>query len=410
VLALLAAVVVALPGRSGDSDKAPTFLVEAADGTTARGPLHELKADWSVRVGDGEGTRVAGGDALSVRQAGRPLPAPAERCLVLANGDRVPADDPPRLDGERVRFRSPGLFGDKEAELPLAALSVVWRAAPDSADVPERFLRRLHAAARKRDAVYLRNGDVLEGLLLGLDAGRAEVEVGKKSSAAPAAQVAAVALSTDGADALRPRRPYLRAVIATPAGDRAAWLSLASAACADGATLEGTTLFGARLRVPLGRVLSLDVCQGKAAYLSDLKPARVETAGLAGEKGGVWPPVADGSADGRDLRLGGSVYPKGLGLHPYTRVTYALGGRYRRFEAVVGLDDTTGRKGGARVRVLAEGRPLNAGLEGELTHRGGPVPVRASVVGVRELTLEVDFGAAAGVQAHVNWADARVVK
>ena len=397
-----------LPGRSDDPAMAPAFLVGAADGTTSRGPLRELKADGSVRVGDG--ATVAGADVLSLRQAGLPLPPPAGRCLVLANGDRVPTDGLPRLEGERVRFRSPGLFGDKELEVPLAAVSVVYCDAPESADVPERFLRRLYATPRKSDTVYLSNGDSLEGLLLSFDARRAEVEVDRKPSTVPVDRVAAVALNSDGADTLLPRGRYFRAVLATPDGNRAAWLSLGSATCPDGTTFEGTTLFGARLRLPLGRVLALDVCQGKAAYLSDLKPVRVETFGFGGEKGGAWPPVADGSADGRDLRLAGSVYPKGLGLHPFTRLTYALGGRYRRFESLVGLDDATGRKGNARVRLLADGKPLDAGLKGELTFRGGPAELRASVTGVKELTLEVDFGVGAGVQAHVDWADARVVR
>ncbi|MGY2499181.1 NPCBM/NEW2 domain-containing protein, partial [Klebsiella pneumoniae] len=90
------------------------------------------------------------------------------------------------------------------------------------------------------------------------------------------------------------------------------------------------------------------------------------------------------------LRLGGSTYAKGIGLHAPGSVRYALGGAYQRFEALVGLDDKTGRRGSVRVRVLGDGRPLDVGFADELTARNGPVALHADVRGVKELTLEVD--------------------
>src|SRR5262249_43328985 len=152
------------------------FTASAADGDTARGTLRELRPDWTVRLGDGDSTVLAGADLLDLRQDGRPPPAPpADGFLLLFNGDRVPAAAP-RVDGEHLRFRSPDLEGGKEAELPLAAVSVYWRTAPGAADVPARLLRRLHAAGRPRDAAYLRNGDTLEGLFTSLDDKKVEIE------------------------------------------------------------------------------------------------------------------------------------------------------------------------------------------------------------------------------------------
>ena len=91
-------------------------------------------------------------------------------------------------------------------------------------------------------------------------------------------------------------------------------------------------------------------------------------------------------------------------------MTYAVPAGCRRFEALVGLDDRTGRKGSVRVRVLADGKECDLGLKGDLTHRTGPVRVRADVGGAKELTLAVDFGAGGDVGDHVNWADARFIK
>ena len=81
----------------------------------------------------------------------------------------------------------------------------------------------------------------------------------------------------------------------------------------------------------------------------------------------------------------------------------------RRFEALVGLDDRGGREGSVRVRVLADGKPLDLGDDHELT-AGDSLSVRVDVTGAKELTLEVDFGKGGPVQDHVDWVDARFVK
>jgi hypothetical protein len=154
-------------------------------------------------------------------------------------------------------------------------------------------------------------------------------------------------------------------------------------------------------------VAALDLRGGRAVYLSDLIPSKYEFRPYLDER---WPWSADASATGGDLRLGGSTYDKGLGLHSHSRLTYRLGGAYRHFEAVVGLDDSDGRRGSVRVRVLADGKPLDVGLKGELTRAGGPLAVRVPVADVKELTLEVEFGEGGPVQDVVNWGDARLIK
>ena len=85
----------------------------------------------------------------------------------------------------------------------------------------------------------------------------------KKPVTVEVGQTAAVALSSDLTEAPHPKGVYGRVTLdgGEAAGTR---LSLASARCADGATLTGTTLFGAALSVPLAKVAALDLYQGKA--------------------------------------------------------------------------------------------------------------------------------------------------
>jgi hypothetical protein len=311
------------------------------------------------------------------------------------------------LVGERLIFRPRLSERDGEVKpviLPTPALAVIWLAAPDGADRTDVLRRRLATGKRTRDTVYLRNGDTVEGVLADLDEKTVQVEVAKRTVDLPRDRVAAVALGTELASSLRPKGAYGRLVFAN--GNR---LSLLSAICPDGRTLTGVTLFQAPVSVPLDEVIALSIEQGKAVYLSDLKPRDYEytsylptalAAGLA----------SDGGFGGRDLRVAGNTHDKGLGLRSASRVTYDIGGKYRQFEALVGLDDHTGLKGSARVGVLVDGKPQDLGIKQDLTANNGPLPVSINVAGARELTLLVEYGQGGDVQDNVNWLDARLIK
>ncbi len=360
-----------------------------------------------MRLGDGDGIRVSGDDVLTVRRVDAPLPPmPVDDHLLLANGDRIPFKSL-RLVGERIHFRHASLEKGKEASLPLAAVSVLWRMAPDKTLDAERLRRRLAGAARTRDTICLRNGDLVSGVLTGLDNEKVEIEVEKKRVVMKMAQVAYLAFNTELVDTLRPKGVYARLVLTDALPGRGARLSLTSAACADGVTLSGTTVFRARLSVALADVAGLDLYQGRAVYLSDLKPSKYEHRPYLDT---TWPYVVDGNVAEHDLAVGGSTYDKGISLHSHGRLSYRLAGPYRRFEALVGLDDKDGRDGSVRVRVLADGKVLDLGAERELTARSGPLAISVPVEGVRELSLEVQFGALGDVQDVVDWVDARLVK
>jgi hypothetical protein len=395
-------------GTAGYAEEArrTVFVVHTAGGADYRGSLRELNADWSVRVGDGgEGTQVAGPDVVSARRLGVPLPPmPAGEHVVFANGDRLPVTRL-HLAGEKLRGRCPDL-GGAEIEMPLGAVAVWWRTAPEAARAPDQFLRRLLTRDRKHDAVYLLNGDVLEGVLDTLDDKKVTLEVAKKTVATDLARVAALALSTEPTAGHRPKGLHARLTL-----EGGARLTLASAECRDGVAVQAKTAFGAPVRIPLGRVVALDWLGGRTVYLSDLKPVGFEEPlPYLGPDSVRWPPVADGSVDERDLRTGGSTYAKGVGMHSPGRLRYSLGGAYNHFEAVVGLDDKTGRRGSVLVRVLGDGKPLDIGFAGELTAKNGPVRLQANVSGVKELTLEVEVGRGGNVQDHVDWGDARLTR
>jgi hypothetical protein len=383
--------------------KPPLFAVRSARGALVKGTWRALQSDWSVRLGDG--THVAGANVLSVRRVEVPLPPlPMDYHLLLANGDRVPFRSRGlRLAGETLHFRHDNLEEGKEASLPLAAVSLLWRIAPDKTLDAEKLRRRLALEKRTRDTVCLRNGDVVAGVLVELNDKNVVVKVDQRQVTVKTPQVAYIAFNTEFTEPLRPKGTFARLILQGDQPGRGGRLTLTSAS-ADETTLTGTTVFGARVRAPLRDIAALDLHSSHFVYISDLKKSKYVFHPYLDAS---WPFTRDGNVAEHDLRLAGSTYDKGIGMHSHSRLSYRLSGTYRRFEALVGLDDNDGQRGDVRIRVLADGEPV---LDRAVTSRDGAVPVNLSMEGVRELTLEVDFGRDGDVQDVVNWVEARLIR
>ena len=401
VIPLLFGTLTLLPVPQPATPAPPVFFVHTAAGTAIKGALTSINDKWTVILADTPSVRIDGGDFISLRRADRLLPEPpSEPHVIFVNGDRLTGTIG-NLTGEKLGFTA-RLGKDQEMTLPLSALSVLWIADPANVERPDLLRRRLAVEKRSHDLVWLRNGDFLQGSLLKLEADTVVMEIERKDVKVERQSVAVIALNTELARALKPQGLHGHLVLSN--GTR---LTLTTVR-ADARTLSGQTVFGAKIETPLEQVVALDQREGRAVYLSDLKPAAYQYTPFL--PGLVFPLMNDANVQGDELRLGGGCYLKGLGMHSPTRVSYALGGAYRRFEAVVGLDDRTGQQGSARVRVLLDGKAADLGLDQELTARAGPRTLQVNVAGGKELTLIVESGRFPFVQGQVNWGDARLVK
>jgi hypothetical protein len=219
----------------------------------------------------------------------------------------------------------------------------------------------------------------------------------------PWSKLAGIAWNTDRQARLRTKQMYYRAVL--QGGTRVNFNALRF----DGKSQRwtGTTQFGTTLDVPAANVLALDVRQGAAVDLADLAPSQYEHRPYLGVS---WPMAKDTSVTGHPLRLANSTYEKGLGLHAPCQVTYKLNGQYERFESMVGLDDVRAPRGRARLSILLDSKRIELHDGKEMTNRDPPLHVRLDVRKVKEMTLVVEQGSFGDVQAHVNWANARLIK
>jgi hypothetical protein len=306
----------------------------------------------------------------------------------------------------------PTVAGLKDGEfwsVPLSNVAAIWFTEPPVGTPVDHTRYPWVEGTRNRDLFRFRNGDIARGTLVGLgpEAARPALQFRPESGATRTVagkELAAIALNPALVKPRKPKGPFARVILAD--GSR---ISLTSPTLAGG-LLTGEALFGQKVVLPLDAVVSIDVLQGKAVYLSDLKPKKAEQAGFLDV---VWPWTADRSVHGTPLKLAGgggdSTFDKGLGTHPRTVLTYDLGGKYRRFEALVGLDPDSGARGRVAVRVRVDGKNQPVPRLGALT-AGNPVAVRVDVTGAKELVLEVDFGLSGSVEANVNWGDARLIE
>ncbi len=179
--------------------------------------------------------------------------------------------------------------------------------------------------------------------------------------------------------------------------------------------LTWTTVGGARVSRALDQVSQIDLSRGKIVYLSDLKPESIAYTPYFPLKKEL--PAEqkffrlreDQNLESKPLRLGGKQFSKGLALHSRTEAVYYLPGRFRRFEAVAGIDDEVRPRGSVHVIFRGDGKLLwEATLTGADKEPARPIDL--DVTGVRRLTIVADFTAELDAAGHLVLGNARVSK
>ena len=380
----------------------PEFTLTGAGDESPSGALTAVSLKVGAQVKTPGGLKTVTG-LVGLRRPGAELPPlPTGPQLITAGGDRVPGSLRGG-DSKSVLFR-PEVARD-EWSLPLDAVAAVWLAAPPADSPPDPARYAWLQGSPPRDVLRFRNGDTLRGTLSGFTAGGVKFKPdGAELREVELKDLSAVGFNPRFARARKPQGPYARLVL-----DDGTRLAVNEVAAKE-TSLVAKALCGPGVEVPLARLVALDVLQGPATYLSDLKPKKAEVAGFLGEG---WPWAADRTVRGNPLRLSGkeevNTFDRGLGTHPRTVLTYDLAGKYARFESFVGLDAATGTRGRAEVRIKLDGKEVD--LPELKSLRAGPaVFVRLDVRGAKELTLVVDYGPTGDVQADVNWGNARLVE
>lgn len=390
-------------------EKPLTWDVADAAGKPRTVVVKGIADGWAVVTEKAEHS-VAGGDLLSLRRSSIPRPSwPTGSQAILTDGTRL-AGTLSNGNDRAVTITRPRSGGAAGAAitLPFGTLDVLWLTRPPARTPSDPSKYSWLTTPRKKDVLLLASGDTRVGTLDRFEDSGAVIRFQTDGAKAPApvatAAVVAVAFNPSLARTRPPAGAY--AVATVTDGSRIRFLSATS----DGEKLTGRLAAGGSLSVPLADVVALDVMQGKAKYLSELRPKAAKVEPFLDTS---WPWAADRSVKGHPLRLvtprGDETFDRGLGTHPKTTLVYDLAGKYRRFEAVVGMDAASGTRGRAVVRVLVDGKEADVpGLKA--LSSVAVVDVSVDVSKAKELALVVDFGSAGDVRADVNWGDARIVE
>lgn len=115
-------------------------------------------------------------------------------------------------------------------------------------------------------------------------------------------------------------------------------------------------------------------------WLSALKPREV--------KQDYKTPAMDREVDGGWLRLGDTVYVRGIGTHAAARLVFDVPPNAEVFETITGIDASTGDKGKAMLRIELDGK---AALTSDVLSGGhDPFMARILVRGAKTMTLVID--------------------
>lgn len=373
-----------------------------AEGRVHAGVLRQFTGGLLILGESKDEVRLAPRDLVAVRWGDRVAAAPSagDSLVLLANGDTF-ALRPETIDEEFLTGRGIRSPAGPVLKVPLEAVRGIVFNLPLNQGARGRVISQLFDRTDTQDLIILNNGDAVTGELLSLDEKSFHLRTGIGETKIDRGGVRAVGVNPELTSL--PALSGEGAIVTLTDGSRfhARKLQLARP---DALSLE--TQFGAALNVPLSTVVALQFLGGRATYLSDLEPAAYRFEPFFGL---TWPLRRDRTVDGQPLRLRGVGYAKGLGMHSQSEATYRLDGKFRRFQATIGIDDGTEGKGSVIFQVLCDGKP--AYTSPVLTGTSRPVALDPiDVSRVQSLKLRIDYATQGDILDHADWCDAIVVK
>jgi hypothetical protein len=325
--------------------------------------------------------------AASVKPAAEPEPQ-----VALVDGSRLGCTSLTGA-GRELRLESARLG---TVALPLASVAHIRFGAPDP-KLDETWSGLLEKDS-KNDLLVVRKGDVLDflsGVIGDFDQQTVKFLLDKDE----------IPVKRDKVYGLIYKRPRATAKAACQIEiDGGDVLQLKQLVCENG-EWKGALAAGPAVTLPADKLRSVDFSLGKLRYLSQMEPREVRYVPYFDV---VWKYRRDQNLDGGPIRLGNKTYARGLAIHSQTFLRYRLAGDYRRFQAVMGIDQIVeGKEGDVHVVISGDGKEL---LAADVKGKDAPRVLDLDVTGVRDLDILVDFGGGLDIADHLDLADAKVTK
>lgn len=327
--------------------------------------------------------------------------------LSLAGGDQF-RGEPVKLDGETLQWDSPAVG---QMRVPLRQVTSLTRAA---ATPQQQAAAVADDEQPTEDVITLANGDSLRGIITDISAEGVTVQSGGNETPVPlegirSVRFAATAGASSPAQQAAGRAFRIRlddgSVITAPQL-RAAANDTLIVSLAGGA--GGGEENAATRNLPLSSVTSIEQLNGPVTWLSSRAPGEsVQTPLLDTAR----PARMDRSVTGKPIRFGERTYTRGVGVAPYSRITWPIDaesrGDYETFRTQYAIEGA-GQYADVTVRIKLDDKVVH---ERQKVRAGELSPVVLVPLGdAKSLTLEVDFGGNYGVQDRFNWIEPALVK
>jgi hypothetical protein len=375
--------------------------VVSADGETVDGLLHSI-SHGEVTVVTDRPRHFAARDLIQAEFRNRHSLSIARPSLIqLINGDRIIAGLSSMSDDALVALWK-SYPGWPPVRIPTETIAGVLMSLPEGSIERSQAFAQLFRRRTKSDTVLFLNGDRAAGEVAGFDQAALKLVQAGKPLQIELSRIRGILFNSDLSSLPEPKKPRVHITL----NDRSQLTGFGLALDPNG-PLRLTAAFGAPLELPLAAVSSIRFLDGRITYLSDLKPEHAEVVGFFGDRSEAF--AKDQNIGGGPLLVREKEYAMGLGTRSRSVLSYDLGGRFRRFQAVAAIDDSSLGKGSAQFAVELDGRRVYesrpvTGADAPLTV--GPL----NLSGVRRLVLIVDYGELADVNDAADWCDAIVIE
>ncbi|MFT6080398.1 MAG: hypothetical protein ACJA0V_001744 [Planctomycetota bacterium] len=373
------------------------------DGRTLTGTLAVAEDGIATITGEAGETKIDVGELLSFERAdAKPRKVQVENRVWLRSGLELPAK---KLSGRVAADGQPAILivrlpAGLNVEVPLSTVRAIRQGGLQRPQ-PNLFPQDLEAPPANNDLIYVvKDGKAQRSSVTVASITAKSIEFGLRGSAYDF-ELSGIAAVVFGANTgfAPDRQPRPRAAISLTTGERIEGKILSL-----GESLRCRIDEGFVIDVPMRNLHRIDVSSDKLVWMSELTPKVEQTPAFDR----VWPWHTDRSIAGPGFDLAGTHFERGLGLVPYTKLTYDLSGRFDMFEAMIGIDDRGGPEAHAIFRVLADGKQV---FESKPMTRGQrPLALRIDLNKAKALVLEVDFGKNYDLGDFCAFADARVVQ
>jgi hypothetical protein len=385
------------PGR-GTVPSDPVFTALRTDLTTLTGRIRQIgPREITLVPAEGEAQVIPLDRLVKLSREDMPPAVAPDGMLVLwPSGDRLYRCVITSATETALEVQSSAL---DHVTIPLDSVLGLVLSPPSDVESLDLLLTRIRSEPRSSEVLWLANGDRLTGLLLGIDDKKIKFQPNQNPIDFDFSGIIAVGFDPALAVYPQPKGDYLELSMAD--GSR---LGVTQARFEQG-QIVGTTRFGATIHLALSELAQVHARTSSVVYLSD-RPADADH--YVAYLGPTRPYRREGNVEGHALRLAGQTFDRGLGTQSRTLLAYRLAPGDRRFQVLVGLDDSAGALGSVVFRVRVDDRERL--VTPPMSVRDTPRTIDLDVSGARWIILDTDFGERGDVRDFADWVEARIIR